>query len=53
MNFIKVCWIIAALLVGAVMAGALGGCAATGGNTYSDRDAKAVQEMEWNLDPWR
>lgn len=32
------------------------GCATTGAgkdNYSSDRDAQAVQEMEWNLDPWR
>lgn len=45
--------IMAALLLLAAMAGAMSGCATTGGNTYSDSDAKAVQEMEWNLDPWR
>lgn len=32
------------------------GCATTGtgkDNYTSDRDAQAVQEMEWNLNPWR
>jgi hypothetical protein len=32
------------------------GCATTGAgrdNYSSDQDAQAVQEMEWNLDPWR
>lgn len=44
------------LLLLMALAALAAGCASKGAgkdNYTSDRDADAVYEMEWNLDPWR
>ncbi len=42
------------MLLWAGLAGLLAGCATHGKATYtSGEDYHAVQEMEWNFNPWR